>query len=78
MGTSHFKVGMFTYIHGCLGSLLGTKVLIQNHDLKLAYFVIPSYLHVNFEMLKVLRSSLPMLKVVLKKLKVRMKMCIVL
>jgi len=49
VGTSHSKVVMFTYIHGCLGSLLGTKVLIPNHDLKLAYFVIPSYLHVDFE-----------------------------
>jgi hypothetical protein len=55
----------------------GTKVLAPNHDLKLAYLVIPSYLHVDFEMWKVLKSSLPMLKVVLKELKVRMKMCIV-
>jgi len=70
-------VGMFTYIHGSLGSFVGTKVLTPNHDLKLAYLVIPSYLHVDFEVLKVLKSSLPMLKVVLKELKVRMKMCIV-
>jgi hypothetical protein len=51
----------------------GTEVLTPNHDLKLAYLVIPSYLHVDFEMLKVLRSSLPMLNVVLKELKARMK-----
>jgi hypothetical protein len=54
-----------------------TKNLTPNHDLKLVYLFIPSYLHVDFEMLKVLRSLLPMLKVVLKELKVRMKMCIV-
>jgi hypothetical protein len=78
MGTSHVKVGTFTYIHGCLGSLLGTKDLTPNHGLKLVYFVIPSHLHVDFEMLKVLKSSLPMLKIVLKELKVRMKMCILL
>jgi hypothetical protein len=59
------------------GVTFGTKILTPNNDLKLAYLIIPSYLHVDFEMLKVLRSLLPMLKVVLKELKVRMKMCIV-